>query len=244
MTATTPDALRIDGLTAGYGRTTVLREIAVRVGEGEAVALLGPNGAGKTTLLRAALGLVTSTAGTVTLGGADVTRQPVERRARAGMCLVREGRGVFPHLTVRENLLLQCPRGERDASIERAIAAFPVLGERLEQRAGTMSGGQQQMLALGRCFSTKPAVVLLDEVSMGLAPLVVDQIFDALAELQRLKVSVLLVEQYVGRALAMADRVYLLERGRIAFSGSPSDLTEEEIMSKYMHVDVAAPHVS
>jgi ABC-type multidrug transport system ATPase subunit len=162
------------------------------------------------------------------------------------MCLIREGRGVFRHLTVRENLQLQIPRGAKGADIERALVTFPKLRDRLGQRAGTLSGGEQQMLAVARCFSTKPSVILLDEVSMGLAPIIVGQIFDALTQLRELDLAILLVEQYVSRALALVDRVCLLDRGQIAFSGRPDDLTEAEIMRKYMNVDIEqmAPHGS
>jgi branched-chain amino acid transport system ATP-binding protein len=232
------DVLAFDRVTAGYGRTTILRDVTLSVAPGEAVALLGPNGAGKTTLLRTALGFVRPSSGSVSSGGRDLGRLSPERRSRAGICFIREGRGVFKQLTVRENLRLQIPRGAKHADVELALAMFPKLRERLGQRAGTLSGGEQQMLAVARCFSTKPRVVLLDEVSMGLAPIIVGQIFDALAQLREFNVSILLVEQYVNRALGMADRVHLLDRGRISFSGRPGDLTEEEIMRKYMNVYV------
>jgi len=238
VTALNTPVLAIDGLTARYGSSTVLREVDLQVGPGEVVALLGPNGAGKTTLMRAAAGLVPASAGTVTLSGAEITRRRPHQRAQAGLCLVPEGRGIFPSLTVRENLRLQGSARQRRETLERIVEAFPVLGERLGVAAGSLSGGQQQMIALGRCLVTNPSVVLLDEVSMGLAPLVIDQIFEALDRLAATGVALLIVEQYVSRALAMADRVYVLTRGRMSWQGSPADISEEEIMRRYLAVEL------
>ena len=235
QTVTVP-ALELSGITAGYGRTTVLRDVTVSVPAGKVVALIGPNGAGKTTLLRTAGGLLRPAAGQVSGGGQDLTRQRAFQRARAGVCLIPEGRGIFPGLTVRENLLMQVPPWKKGSDFDAAVDAFPVLGERLSQRAGSMSGGQQQMLALGRCFLSEPSVVLLDEVSMGLAPLVIDEIFAALQKLADAGVALLVVEQYVNRALAMADLVYLLDRGETVFSGPASELDADEIVRRYLHV--------
>jgi len=232
--------LDIAGLTVRYGSATVLREVDLQVKQGQVVALLGANGAGKTTLMRAAAGLVPSTAGSMTLDGKQVGSASAHQRARRGLCLVPEGRGVFPNLTVRENLRLQGAPSERRQTLERIVEAFPGLGDRLGQRAGSLSGGQQQMVALGRALVSNPSVVLLDEVSMGLAPLIVDQIFEALEGLARTGVSLLLVEQYVSKALSMADHVYVLDRGSISWSGPPSDITEEEIMQRYLAINVAA----
>jgi branched-chain amino acid transport system ATP-binding protein len=232
------DALELRGVTAGYGRTMVLRDVAISVPVGKVVALLGPNGAGKTTLLRVAAGLLAPEAGGVLVRGVEMTRRRAFERARAGLCLVPEGRGIFPNLTVRENLRLQIPPWHEDQGFDRAIEAFPVLKERLGQTAGTLSGGQQQMLALARCFLAEPSVVLLDEVSMGLAPRIIDQIFEALALLAERGVALLLVEQYVSRALHLADHVYLLNRGSIAFSGPPAGLGEDELMRRYVGGDL------
>jgi branched-chain amino acid transport system ATP-binding protein len=239
--AARPTALALTGVTAGYGRTVVLRDIDLTVAVGSVAALVGPNGAGKTTLLRAASGLLRATSGAVSVSGDDVTPRRPHERARAGLCLVPEGRGIFPNLTVRENLLLQVPPWAKDRSLDSALEAFPILRERLGQRAGMMSGGQQQMLALSRCFLARPALVLLDEVSMGLAPRIVDEIFAALRRLAADGVALLLVEQYVTRALEMADHVYLLNRGRIAYSGPPQDLDEDELMRRYIGADLR-PH--
>jgi branched-chain amino acid transport system ATP-binding protein len=226
--------LTLKRVSAGYGRTAVLRDVDLTVPAGKIVALLGPNGAGKTTLLRAASGLLSVSAGQVRLGGSDVTREPPYRRALGGLCLVPEGRGIFPNLSVRENLLLQVPPTRKHVGYEPALEAFPILSERLAQRAGSMSGGQQQMLALSRCFLCDPSVVLLDEVSMGLAPRIIDEIFDALVKLSQNGVALLLVEQYVNRALGIADDVYLLGRGRITFSGPPAELDEAELIRRYV----------
>jgi branched-chain amino acid transport system ATP-binding protein len=228
------DALQLRGVTAGYGRTTVLRGLDLDVPAGKVVALLGPNGAGKTTLLRVAGGLLSPVAGSVLIKGTEMTSRKAFERARAGLCLVPEGRGIFPNLTVRENLRMQIPPWAHDLDYSPPLDTFPVLKDRLGQTAGSMSGGQQQMLALARCFLTGPSVVLLDEVSMGLAPRIIEQIFEALALLAERGIALLLVEQYVSRALQMADKVYLLNRGRVAFSGPPSELDEDELMSRYL----------
>jgi branched-chain amino acid transport system ATP-binding protein len=233
----TAPVLELTGVSAGYGRTTVLRDVDLAVRRGSVVALLGPNGAGKTTLLRVAAGLLAPTPGQVVIGGHEVTRRRPAQRARQGLCLIPEGRGIFPNLSVRENLVLQLPAWKREESFEPALEAFPVLRERLGQTAGSMSGGQQQMLALSRCFLSDPKVVLLDEVSMGLAPRIIDEIFEALLELSRRGVALLLVEQYVSRALHVADHVYLLGRGCVTFSGAPADLDESELMRRYLGGD-------
>jgi branched-chain amino acid transport system ATP-binding protein len=226
--------LELRGISAGYGDTTVLRDIDLVVAPGEVVALLGPNGAGKTTLIRAIAGQVRAAAGTVTLDGADVTRAPVFRRQRDGLCLVPEGRGVFRALTVRENLIVQVSRPERAQAIERVVGAFPPLTPKMNQVAGTLSGGEQQMLALGRCFLREPRLVLLDEVSMGLAPLIVDTIFDALGTLARQGISLIIVEQYVDRALALANQVHVLQRGSTVFTGTPGQIGRDELIDRYL----------
>jgi branched-chain amino acid transport system ATP-binding protein len=235
--------LQLSNITAGYGRSTVLRDVTVEVPAGSIVALLGPNGAGKTTLLRAAAGLLRPAAGTVRLNGAEVTRAAPHRRARAGLCLIPEGRGIFRNLTVRENLRMQIPpgaKGTADEGLDRVLATFPVLRERLGQTAGTMSGGQQQLLALARCYLTSPRVVLLDEVSMGLAPKVVDEIFAAIVALAAGGAALVLVEQYVNRALELASRAVLLDRGTVSYAGPTSDLDEAAVLRGYLGVDVAS----
>jgi branched-chain amino acid transport system ATP-binding protein len=233
--------LKLDRISAGYGRATVLRDVSFEVPVGGIVALLGPNGAGKTTLLRTAVGLLRPSAGRIHLRGVDVTHAAPNRRARNGLCLIPEGRGVFRSLTVRDNLRMQITDSSKAArrdAVDRAVAAFPVLGQRLGQLAGTMSGGQQQMLALARSYVSNPDVVMLDEVSMGLAPKVVDEIFGVIANLAAQGTALLLVEQYVNRALELADSVVLLDRGSIAFNGPPTELDESAVLRGYFGVEL------
>ena len=231
----------LDNIVAGYAETTVLRGASLTVPEGSVVALLGANGAGKTTLLRVASGLLRPTSGTMALDGVDVTGARPHQLAVRGVCHVPEGRGVFPSLTVRENLALAAGPGGKDA-LDKAVAAFPRIGERIGQTAGTMSGGEQQMLALARAYIANPKVWLLDEVSMGLAPKIVDEIFEFLGRVAREGSSLLLVEQYVTRALALADYVYLLNRGQVAYRGEPSELADEDVFARYLGTDVGAEH--
>jgi len=231
----------LDNIVAGYAETTVLRGVSLTVPDGSVVALLGANGAGKTTLLRVASGLLRPTSGTMTLDGIDVTGHRPHQLAGRGVCHVPEGRGIFPSLTVRENLSLAGGPGGKDA-LDQAVEAFPRLGERLGQTAGTMSGGEQQMLALARAYIAHPKVMLLDEVSMGLAPKVVDEIFEFLGRVAHEGASLLLVEQYVTRALALADYVYLMNRGQIAYRGEPSELQDEDVFARYLGTEVGAGH--
>jgi branched-chain amino acid transport system ATP-binding protein len=230
--------LELNSVVAGYAGTTVLRGVDLVVPDGAVVALLGANGAGKTTLLRVASGLLHPTEGRLILDGADVTRCRPYELVRRGICHVPEGRGIFPSMTVRENLILQSVKGEEEPALERAVSAFPRLGERLAQTAGTMSGGEQQMLALARTYVQHPKLVLLDEVSMGLAPKIVDEIFDFLGLLRAQGASLLLVEQYVTRALAIADYLYLLNRGEVSFAGEPGELEGEDVFSQYVGADI------
>ncbi len=226
--------LELAGISAGYGETAVLSDVSLWVPPHSVVALLGSNGAGKTTLLRVASGLLKPSEGRMSLDGADVTGMAPHVLANRGVCHVPEGRGIFPTLTVRDNLLIQAGDGDADEAVERAVSAFPILGEKLGQPAGSLSGGQQQMLSLSRAYVTDPSYVLLDEVSMGLAPVVVDEIFESLAALAAQGCALLLVEQYVTRALELADYVYLLARGRIEFAGEPGELDAERLMARYM----------
>ena len=230
--------LELRGVTAGYGATTVLRRVSLAVPGGSVVALLGANGAGKTTLLRVASGLLGPQAGRMILDGEDVTGMAPHQLAARGICHVPEGRGIFGSMTVRENLLLQATAGNERSALERAVDAFPKLGQRMSQQSRTMSGGEQQMLALARAYVQRPRVVLLDEVSMGLAPRVVGEIFQFLARLAAEGASLLIVEQYVTRALAASDFVYLLNRGEIAFAGEPGELNSEDVFSAYVGADV------
>lgn len=230
---------RLEHVTAGYADTTVLRDVSVAVPSGRVVALLGPNGAGKTTLLKVASGLLKPSTGEVRFDGKRLTRRPADEFARAGICHIPEGRGIFRSMTVRDNLLLQSAPGEEAAAVERAIEIFPRLGERLSQRAGTMSGGEQQMLAVTRAYLANPQLVLLDEVSLGLAPIVVDEIFDFFHRLAALGTSLLIVEQYVTRALEVADFVFLLHQGRVAFAGEAGEVDPDDIFATYVGAHVA-----
>ena len=226
--------LEIVGVTAGYGRTMVLFDVDLSIPAGGAAAVMGHNGAGKTTLLRVASGLLRPTSGQIVLDGVDVTDWTSDRLARAGMCHVPEGRGIFSALTVADNLrLLAPPERERQAA-QVAKDVFPRLGERLGQRAGTMSGGEQQMLALAHAYVAESTTVLLDEVSMGLAPKIIDEIFEYLRRLGEGGAALLLVEQYVHRALELADFVYILNRGRVEFAGEPGELADDTILASYL----------
>ncbi len=226
--------LRLTGVRAGYRRTEVLHGVDLLVPPGAAVALLGANGAGKSTLLRVAAGLLPATGGSVWFGEERIDRLSTHERTRRGLCLIPEGRAIFRQLTVRQNLAMQVGGKGVDAAVDRAVAAFPMLGERLGQVAGTLSGGQQQMLAVARALVTDPAVVLADELSVGLAPVVVDEIFEAVAALRAAGRSLLIVEQYVDRALAVADYVYILHKGRIAFVGEPAQCRAEDVYQQYL----------
>lgn len=233
--------LELKNVTAGYGKFVALRDVTLSVPAGQVVALLGSNGAGKTTLLRTASGLIRPMSGDVLINGEKATRLAPNKRARAGICLIPEGRGIFRSLTIRENLRLGIPPWSKSADLDQVLGAFPVLAKRLGQSAGSLSGGEQQMVALARAYLSSPTVVLLDEVSMGLAPKVVDQIFDSLRELAKSGVAMLLVEQYVNRALEMADQVVMLDRGSIAFTGTPEDLAKDDLLTKYFGLDAAPP---
>ncbi|MGX7681292.1 ABC transporter ATP-binding protein [Jatrophihabitans sp. DSM 45814] len=231
--------LDLSGVEAGYGRSVVLSDFNLRISASEVIAVLGPNGAGKSTALKVAAGLLPTNGGKVNIGGKDATRFSAERRVRAGVCLIPEGRGIFRSLSVRENLELQVPSWRKDLSIEPALVAFPKLGQRLRQQAGSMSGGEQQMLALSRAFVSDPRVVLLDEVSLGLAPVIVDQIFEALAALAGTGVALIIVEQYVQRALAIATRACVISSGQIRWQGAASSLDQDVLHATYFGDGVA-----
>jgi branched-chain amino acid transport system ATP-binding protein len=226
--------LEIKNLIGGYESSIVIRDISLTVPDGTVVALLGPNGAGKSTTLRMASGLLRQKEGQVILDGEDISKLNPYQRNRKGICHIFEGRGVFPSLSVKENLLMQTPKGaSTSASIEKAVDAFPILGDRLGQIAGTMSGGEQQMLAVVRAYLTEPRIVLVDEASLGLAPLVVDGIFEFLEKIAQSGVSLLIVEQYINRALELAETVYVLSQGEIVSSGPSAELNEDMIFALY-----------
>ncbi|MEP9379278.1 ABC transporter ATP-binding protein [Aquabacter sp. CN5-332] len=221
--------LEIDRLSAGYGGPPVLKEVSLRLNPGEIVAVVGANGAGKTTLLNTISGLLRPVGGTIRLDGADIGGRPTERIVRAGLSLVPEGRQVVAPLTVEENLQVGAygRKGGGAADTLAAIyARFPRLKERRRQPAGLLSGGEQQMLAIGRALMAGPRVLLLDEPSMGLAPLVVSEIFTLIAELNGQGIAVLLVEQNARKALALAQRGYVLEGGRVVLEGEAAALAK------------------
>jgi len=230
--ATAPPMLELTDVSVAYGQQVAVRHVDLVVNTGAVTALLGPNGAGKTTLLRAVAGLARCSDGQVRIEGADATGYPAHRRAKAGVCLIPEGRGIFRSLSVAENM--QAFAKERRADTDEAFAAFPALTRRRSQIAGTMSGGEQQMLALARCFLAKPKVILLDEVSMGLAPLVVDQIFESIARIAEAGISLLIVEQYIDRALDLASQAYVLNHGDLVFAGNAADLSREDLLRSYL----------
>ncbi len=226
--------LELCGVTAAYGRIEVLHGVDLAVPEGSVFALLGPNGAGKTTMLRVAAGLHEPSGGIVLLGGHKVNGAKPEDLARRGLCTVPEGRGVFPNLTVRENLQMATFTGVPLEKVETvAYDRFPRLGERRNQLSGTMSGGEQQMLAMARALATDPAMLLLDELSMGLAPLVVEELYRIVAELAETGVSILVVEQFARTVLGVADRAAIMVNGRVTRVGAPTDL-EEELSAHYL----------
>ena len=221
-----------------YGRIPALQGIDLRVGTGELVALVGANGAGKTTLLRAISGLHAPSAGSVLFAGTDITREAPHRRVRLGIALVPEGRQIFAPLAVVDNLLLGAltrPRAERPRTLEQIYAMFPPLAERRRHPAGALSGGQQQMLAIGRALMSRPTLLLLDEPSMGLAPFLVEQVFATISRLQRDGTTIFLVDQNARAALAIADRAYVLETGRVTLSGSGAELlASPAVQSAYL----------
>ena len=220
-------------LEIAYGDVAACRDISFHVDEGEIVALIGANGAGKSTTLRAVAGAMLARAGRIEFGGTDVTRLPSHARSLLGIALVPEGRRVFPYLSVRENLEMGGFKFRKDkqkvqALIDRAMGWFPRLRERAEQRAGTLSGGEQQMLALGRAMMSEPRLLCMDEPSLGLAPLVVQEIFKTIREINRAGTSVLLVEQNARYALETASRGYVLQTGSVLTSGSCEALKNDE----------------
>ena len=228
------DRLTVSHLTAGYGAVAVVRDVSLRVAPGEAVALLGRNGAGKTTTLMAIAGALRPMAGSVAIDGRPVTGLPSFRIARLGLSLVPQGRRVFPTLSVRENLLL----GSRHGSLDEVHALFPVLAERAAVSGTALSGGEQQMLAIGRALMTRPRLLLMDEPSEGLAPQVVREIGELVARLRReLGLSVLVAEQNLALAFAVADRIYVMERGAIAHESSAAAFrADAALQKKYLGV--------
>lgn len=231
--------LEVKDLQVYYGVIQALKNVSFEVNEGEIVTLIGANGAGKTTTMQSIIGLIPARSGSVVFDGHDITKTPCHKIVHLGMAQVPEGRRVFQELTVYENLLMggfsQKDKAAIKADIEKIYERFPRLGERRNQIAGTLSGGEQQMLAMGRAMMSHPKLLLLDEPSMGLSPLLVDQVFDIIKDFRDDGTTVLLVEQNAGKSLAISDRAYVLELGQIVLSGTGKELSESpEVKKAYL----------
>jgi branched-chain amino acid transport system ATP-binding protein len=228
--------LELRAVTAGYGQFTALWDVDLQVASGEAVAVVGPNGAGKTTLMRVISGLVAPRHGALVFEGASLAGTPAHEIVAHGIAHVPEGRRIFPALSVADNLkmgaFLPTARRAYRASVERVYALFPVLAERRTQRAGSLSGGEQQMLAIGRALMCRPKLILLDEPSMGLAPVMVLRLFDLIRRVREEGYTILVVEQNVRQVLKLVDRAYLLEVGRIKMEGRAAELAEQDFVRK------------
>jgi branched-chain amino acid transport system ATP-binding protein len=220
----TAAALLVENLEVRYGAALAVRDVSFELPKGSVLAVLGTNGAGKSSVARACSGLVTPTRGSIRLDGADVTNTSAERIRRAGLVHLPEGRGIFPNLTVLENLKLAVYLlKDREEGLRRAFDLFPVLAQRRGQRAGSLSGGEQQMLSLARALTTNPQVVIVDEPSLGLAPKVVDNVFESLGRAKAEGLTIMIIEQFAHRALALADRCVVLRQGTVSWSGSARD---------------------
>jgi branched-chain amino acid transport system ATP-binding protein len=229
--------LSVEGLDVRYASVQALFDVTIDVPAGSVVAVLGANGAGKSTLARSVSGLVPSTAGKVTFDGQDITKAKPHDIRRAGLVHIPEGRGIFPGLSVQENLRMAVRRvgtpDQRKTAIEHAYEMFPRLAERRGQRAGTLSGGEQQMLALARALAVPPKLIIADEMSLGLAPLVVDFVFESITKAAETGVTIVLIEQFIHRALALASQCVILKQGSVAWTG-PSANARQEVLDRYL----------
>jgi ABC-type branched-subunit amino acid transport system ATPase component len=228
--------LRVEELQVRYGPALALANVSLTLRTGDVVAVLGANGAGKSTLARTVSGLVPAGRGTITFDGKDITRWPAYRVRRGGIVYLPEGRGIFPALTVTENIQMASdllPRAARRQAIDDALELFPNLAARRSTRAGLLSGGEQQMLSLSRGLVTSPKLIIADEMSLGLAPKMVDMVFDSLGRLKAAGVTMIIIEQFVHRALAFADQCVLLSRGQVAWQGAPG-AADREILARYL----------
>jgi branched-chain amino acid transport system ATP-binding protein len=233
--------LALSEVSAGYGSVRAVSDVSIAVGEGEAVGLLGANGAGKSTTLRAISGLVRKTSGAITFLGTNITSLPAYKITELGIAHVPEGRQVFPELTVKENLeigaYIPSAKAARTRSLDLVFNIFPVLAERRKQLAGTMSGGEQQMLAVGRGLMLQPRLLMLDEPSLGLAPVVTDATFQKIQEIHAMGTAILLVEQNVSRALTLVQRAYVLESGKVIMEGTSAELANnEQVRAAYLGI--------
>src|SRR3954447_2613670 len=229
--------LSVEGLDVHYASVQALFEVSIEVPAGGVVAVLGANGAGKSTFARAASGLVPSSKGTITFDGVDITKAKPHEIRRAGLVHIPEGRGIFPGLSVQENIRMAVRRvgtpEQRKTATERAYEMFPRLAERRNQRAGTLSGGEQQMLALARAVSVPPKLIIADEMSLGLAPLVVNAVFESIEQAAQNGVTIVLIEQFVHRALGLASQCVILKQGSVAWTG-PSENARQEVLDRYL----------
>jgi branched-chain amino acid transport system ATP-binding protein len=229
--------LELRGVRAGYGIIDVLHGVDLVLEPGQVLALLGPNGAGKSTTLAVASGQIRPSGGQVMIGGREVNGARPDALARAGVCLVPEGRGIFPNLTVAENIRMMTFAGGTLGEVQdRAYALFPRLGERRKQLAGTLSGGEQQMLAMARAMATDPALLMLDELSMGLAPIIVEELYAQVAQLAADGLSILIVEQFAQTVLGVADTAAIMLHGRVTRTGPPDEIAEE-LTAAYLGID-------
>jgi branched-chain amino acid transport system ATP-binding protein len=232
--------ITVEGVNAGYGGIEVLREVSLEVAGSEILGVLGRNGMGKSTLIRAIAGLIPVTRGAIRIDGRDVTTWPVHARARAGLTTIVQGRGMFPRMTVRESLemgRIASGRGRQRNRLDEVLSYFPRLAERLDQASGSMSGGEQQMLAIGRGLMTDPKVMLLDEPSDGIMPLLVQQIAEKLAEINRREgMTIVIVEQNVPMVMNMAQRCIVLEKGRVVASGLAEEMSRDGVIQKYLAI--------
>ena len=231
--------LKVENLSVHYGMIQAVRDVSFEVNEGEVVSLIGANGAGKTTILRTLSGLVRPSSGKIEFLGHEIQKMPAQKIVAGGLSQVPEGRHVFPGLTVMENLemgaFLKKNRDENQANLKKVFSRFPRLEERKNQDAATLSGGEQQMLAMGRALMSTPKLLLLDEPSMGLAPIFIQEIFDIIQDIQKQGTTVLLIEQNANKALAISDRGYVLETGKIVLSGTGKELaSSEEVRKAYL----------
>ena len=228
--------LKINDLHVSYGGIRAIRGVSLEIPDKKIVTLIGANGAGKTTTMQSVIGLIPSRSGTVTYDGHDITKMPCHKIVHLGMSQVPEGRRVFQELTVYENLVMGAYAIKKDATfkedLDRIYTRFPRLAERKNQIAGTLSGGEQQMLAMGRALMSRPKLLMLDEPSMGLSPLLVDQVFDIIKDINKDGTTILLVEQNAGKSLAISDRAYVLETGRIVLSGTGAELAASDDVKK------------
>jgi branched-chain amino acid transport system ATP-binding protein len=240
----TAPLLTVENLDVRYGASQALFDVSLQVAPGSVTAVLGANGAGKSTLARTVSGLVPAAAGQVIFGGVAVSGQPTHRIRKLGLTYIPEGRGIFPGLSVIDNLRMavaQEKRGDRAQAIDRAIELFPILGQRRTQRAGSLSGGEQQMLALARALAVPPRLIIADEMSLGLAPIVAESVFRSLKEAAQEGITIVLIEQFVHRALELADSCVILTRGRVGWSG-PSVDARQEVLDRYLGEANEAAH--